>query len=208
MIDRSVLLAFVFALSSIATPALAQQAGDRTVTLGFLVMDPAGPSDITSLFGDPLTITASGSTSASVGVEYFVRDSLGVELHAAGPYRSHYDIPELGRVGTSHSVPVTLSLQYYFGEGKIRPFVGGGASYTHFYGLSTTGTEAGGRAEFNDAFGIAVHTGLDFKLSERSAIRVDARWIDLDTDLIFESVKLGTIEVDPVLYGVSYVLKF
>jgi outer membrane protein len=191
-----------------ASSVFAQEAGTRTASVGIHTMDPAGPSDISTLFGDPITIEATSGTRPSIGFEYFVRDRLGVELHAAGPYQTYYDIPELGRVGSARSVPVTLSLQYHFGDGKIRPFGGGGVSYSHLYHTRTLGTEAGGRAAFHRALGVAAHAGLDLKISERSAIRIDARWIDMDTDLIFEGVKLGTVEMDPLLYGVSYVLVF
>ena len=37
---------------------------------------------------------------------------------------------------------------------------------------------------------------------------MDARWIDIDTDVEVDGAKLGTANIDPLVYGVAYVLKF
>ena len=200
----------LFASGLLLSTTVSAGCSDRcTLSLGASVIDPASPSDITSLFGDPLKIKTSGGTVASVSFEYFVRDRLGVELNLVGPYKPHFDIPQLGRVGSSESIPATLSAQYHFGDdNKVTPFLGLGVSYSRFYNVRTEGTEAGGRAEFDSAFGAALHAGVDFDVGARGAIRLDARWTDMDTTLTFEGVRLGVVQIDPLQYGAAYVLKF
>ena len=56
--------------------------------------------------------------------------------------------------------------------------------------------------------GAALHAGVDVRVGERGAIRVDARWIDIDSDVKVDGAKLGTANIDPLVYGVAYVVKF
>ena len=60
----------------------------------------------------------------------------------------------------------------------------------------------------DDSFGLAAHAGLDFKVSEKASVRVDVRWADIDTDVKVDGAKLGTANIDPLVYGASYVMKF
>ena len=55
---------------------------------------------------------------------------------------------------------------------------------------------------------MAAHVGVDFAISERSAIRVDARWADIDSDVEVNGIKVGTANIDPRVYGVAWVVKF
>ena len=67
---------------------------------------------------------------------------------------------------------------------------------------------AGSDLELDDSWGLAAHVGIDFKVSDRSAIRVDARWMDIDTDVKLDGADLGTVNIDPLVYGAAWVLKF
>ena len=62
--------------------------------------------------------------------------------------------------------------------------------------------------ELDASWGLAAHAGVDFKIGDKGAIRVDARWIDIDTDVSVEGEKLGTVNIDPLVYGVAYVFSF
>ena len=50
--------------------------------------------------------------------------------------------------------------------------------------------------------------GVDFAIADKGALRVDVRWIDIDSDVKLDGTKLGTVKIDPLAYGVSYVFKF
>lgn len=141
--------------------------------------------------------------------EYFVRDNLGVEVIAAWPFEHDISIAGLGTVGSTKQLPPTVSLQYHFNtKGKVSPFLGAGVNYTTFFSEDTRGALAGSKLKLDDSWGLAAHAGVDFALNERSAIRIDARWIDIDTDVKLDGADLGTVNIDPIVYGAAYVMKF
>jgi hypothetical protein len=43
--------------------------------------------------------------------------------------------------------------------------------------------------------------------SASAALRLDARWIDIDTDVSVEGVKIGRAQIDPLVYGLAWIAK-
>jgi outer membrane protein len=101
-----------------------------------------------------------------------------------------------------------VSLQYHFDAGRVRPFVGAGVNYTTFFSEDTRGALEGTRLSLDDSWGLAAHAGLDFAIGERGALRVDVRWMDIDTDVELDGADIGTVQIDPLAYGVAYVFQF
>ncbi|MEY8838276.1 OmpW family protein, partial [Cribrihabitans sp. XS_ASV171] len=77
-------------------------------------------------------------------------------------------------------------------------------NYTAFFDESTPL----GTLELSDSWGVAVQAGLDYAVGPQSAVRLNVRWFDIDTDATLNGAAIGTAEVDPVLVGLSYVYKF
>ena len=199
-------LCAALALGSLATPALAQSAGDWTIAVGAHQVNPK--SDNGSLAGNTLDVEVGSDIKPTITAEYFVADHLGIEVLASWPFEHDIAINGLGKVGSTKQLPPTVSLQYHFGQGKVTPFLGAGVNFTVFGSEQTSGALAGSRLELDNSWGLAAHAGIDFRLGERSAIRVDARWIDIDTDARLDGVDLGTVQIDPLIYGVAYVIRF
>jgi outer membrane protein len=194
-------------LGTAALPALAQTAGDWTLGVGVHAVDPK--SDNGRLAGGTLAVDVDRDIKPSLTFEYFVRDNLGVEVLAAWPFEHDINIAGLGRVGSTKQLPPTVSLQYHFtGQGRISPFVGAGINYTAFFSEDTTGALAGSKLKLDDSWGLAAHAGVDFAVGQRGAIRIDARWIDIDSDVALNGARLGTVAIDPIVYGAAYVMKF
>jgi outer membrane protein len=199
--------ALVLALAGAATPVLAQSKGDWTLGVGVHAVDPK--SDNGRLAGGTLPVRVDTDVKPTLTFEYFVRDNLGIEVIAAWPFEHDVSIAGLGTVGSTKQLPPTVSLQYHFNSaGKVSPFVGAGVNYTTFFSEDTRGALAGAKLKLDDSWGLAAHVGLDFALNERSAIRVDARWIDIDTDVKLDGAGIGTVNIDPIVYGAAYVMKF
>ncbi|PJK10381.1 hypothetical protein CO614_02840 [Lysobacteraceae bacterium NML120232] len=192
----------------VAGPAFAQSKGD--FTLGFGVHQVAPKSNNGKLANGTLAVDVGNNIRPTITGEYFVADNLGIEVIAALPFKHDINIDGLGQVGETKHLPPTLSLQYHFGEvdGKIKPFVGAGVNYTWFYSEKTQGALAGNDLRLGNSWGLAAHAGVDFALSEKSAFRVDVRWIDIDTKVKLNKAPIGTVNVDPLVYGASYVMKF
>jgi len=200
-------------LAATALPAAAQSRGDWTLGLGVHNVDPKsgnGSLDATALGLGPLPPTEVGnSVRPTITFEYFLRDNLGIEVLAALPFRHDIDIRGVGKVGSSKQLPPVVSLQYHFANrSKATPFVGLGLNYTTFFSEDTTGALAGTDLKLGDSWGLAAHAGVDFAVGERSAIRIDARWADIDSDVKVNGTRVGTANIDPLVYGVAWVAKF
>ncbi|WP_101925134.1 MULTISPECIES: OmpW/AlkL family protein [Luteimonas] len=205
---RLLSLAFLAATTTGAClPVHAQSAGDWTLAVGAHHVDPRSGNG--RLAGGSLPLSIGGSTRPTIAAEYFVRDGLGLELLAALPFRHDIAVDGLGRVGSTRHLPPTLSLQYHGHRGgTVSPLFGIGVNSTTFFGEDTTGALAGTRLQLRDAWGLAAHAGLDIRLGAGSRLRLDARWIDIDTDVRVDGVPLGTAHLDPLVYGAAYVRTF
>lgn len=205
-------IALATLLALAATPAFAQTAGSWTLGVG--VHNVAPKSDNGTLTATPLgnlDIDVGSNTRPTITGEYFIKDNLGVEVLAALPFQHDINVVGVGQVGSTKHLPPTVSLQYHFGQGKVKPFVGVGLNYTTFFSTKADGPIAGTDLELSDSWGLAGHVGIDFQVSEKGAIRIDYRKIDIDTDVKLNGANLGTnntVNIDPSVYGIAYVFQF
>ncbi len=202
-----ILASLAAAVSLAAAPAMAQSKGDWTVSAG--VHQVAPKSNNGSLAGGTLKVDVDSDIKPTITGEYFLADNLGIEVLAALPFKHDININGLGRVGSTKHLPPVVSLQYHFNSaGKVSPFLGAGLNYTTFFSEDTTGALAGSKLKLEDSWGLAAHVGVDFAIGEKGALRVDLRWIDIDSKVKLNGEKIGTVNIDPLAYGVSYVFKF
>lgn len=200
-------LALAATLAGLALPCLAQSRGDWTVAVGVHQVNPKSGNG--SLAGGTLPLDVGSDVKPTITAEYFLRDNLGIEVLAAWPFEHDIAIQGLGRVGSTRHLPPTVSLQYHFnGEGRVSPFIGAGLNYTTFFSEDTTGALAGSDLSLDDSWGVALHAGLDFAVGDRGALRLDVRWIDIDSDVSLDGAALGTANIDPLVYGVAWRFDF
>ncbi len=193
-------LALTSVLVAFASPVVAQSQGDWTFGVGVANVNPK--SDNGTLAGGPATI--SDNTQLSLTAEYFIRDNIGIELLAATPFEHDINIGG-GFAGTTKQLPPTLSVNYHFPtKGKIKPFAGVGLNYTTFF------EEASplGVLELEDSWGFAVQVGADWQVSDRGALRLNVRYMDIDSEATLNGASIGTAEIDPIVVGLSYVHRF
>ncbi|MGO4263524.1 OmpW/AlkL family protein [Lysobacter sp. TAB13] len=195
------------ALACAAQPVLAQEARSYTIGIGAHQVQPK--SNNGSLLGGAAQLEIGDNVQPTITFEYFVRENLGIEVLAATPFKHDIEIKGLGKVATTKHLPPTFSLQYHWNsDGAVSPFVGVGVNYTTFMSEKTTGPLRGSKLKLEDSVGVAAHVGVDFGIGERGAIRVDARWIDINSDVKLNGQKIGKAEIDPLVYGLAYVIKF
>jgi outer membrane protein len=189
-----------------ATPALAQEAGDWTFGLGAHVVAPK--SDNGSLAGGAFEADVGDSWRPTITAEYFFRDNWGVEVLASWPFKHDIELNGV-KAGSTEHLPPTVSVQYHFtGNETVKPFIGAGVNYTIFFSQDTTGPLAGADLDLDNSFGLALHGGLDFAVGTNKYVRLDARWIDIDTDVKVNGADVGTVNIDPMVYGAAFVWKF
>ena len=200
------------AMALAAAPAMAQSKGDWTLGVGVHAVDPksdAGDLNGAALGLGKLSTKVDSDVKPTVTFEYFVADNIGIEVLAALPFKHDISIDGVGKVGETKQLPPVVSLQYHFtNSSKVTPFVGLGVNYTKFFSTDSKGALAGTRLKLEDSWGLDAHAGLDFALTKKDALRVDLRWADIDTKVKVNGNKLGTANIDPLVYGVAYVRSF
>jgi outer membrane protein len=168
-------------------------------TVGAHNVDPK--SDNGSLAAGALDVEVGDNWRPSVTLEYFLNDHLGIEVLAALPFKHEVKLNGADAGEIKH-LPPTVSLQYHFApDAKISPYVGAGVNFTWIYSEDSAGPIAGTELKLKNSWGLAAHAGVDFKLENDWFVGVDARWMDIDSDVSVDTVQVGTVEVDPLVYG-------
>mgnify|MGYP001048269651 FL=1 len=155
------------------------------------------------------TVNVDGSAMLSFSGTYLFAPNWGVEVLGALPFEHDIDLNSGGKVAETKHLPPVVSLQYHFNpNGTVRPYLGAGINYTMFFSEDTTGALAGSKLELDPSFGLAAQAGVDFAFGADWFINVDVRWIDIDTDAKLDGSGIGTVEIDPMVYGLSIGRRF
>ncbi|MFZ2284786.1 MAG: OmpW family outer membrane protein [Lutibacter sp.] len=105
-------------------------------------------------------------------------------------------------------LPPTLSLQYHFTGGTVKPYLGAGINYTFFYGIDEGDVVD---MDYDDAVGFSVQAGLDYDLGSNWFLNLDIKKLLLTTDVKVDTGNgIIPVEVDlnPWIFGVGVGLKF
>jgi len=200
------ILVAVTVLSCTAIRAYAEDVDPWVLRVGVHTVDPK--SNNGTLASGALKADVGSDTKPTIALEYMLTHEWGIDVLAAIPFE--HDINLNGaRAGTTKQLPPTVSVQYHFNSsGKVSPFVGLGLNYTLFFSEHPTGPLAGTRLSLGDSLGPAAHVGIDFQLSPRWLFTVDARWIKIGTDVKVNGTKVGSVDIDPFVYGVAVGYRF
>lgn len=154
-------------------------------------------------------VNVDGAPSLTLSATYFLTPKLAVEVLGAVPFQHDINLNAGGQVAETTHLPPTVSLQYHFAPdaARFRPYVGAGLNYTIFYDEKTQGALAGSKLSLDDSFGLACELGMDIAINDNWAVNLNARWIDIDTDARLGSTNLGTVEIDPYVFGLMVTRK-
>lgn len=192
------------AVAALAGPALSQEKGDITVGIGLGWVEPTQTSNTAAG-----KIDVDGNLRPTLTAEYFIADRIGIELLAAWPFQHDVNLAGVGNVAEVKHLPPTLSLQYHFtNQSKVTPFIGAGINYTYFFDETGTGALAGVDVDLDDSWGLAAHAGIDYAINDKSALRMDVRYIDIESDVKVGGAKIGKVKIDPWVFNIAYVMKF
>lgn len=171
------------------------------VKVGVHTVDPK--SNNGTLANGALKADAGSDTEPTITAEYLFAPNWGVEVLASWPWEHQVKLNGAKAV-TTKQLPPTVSAQYHFNAGGgISPFVGLGVNYTLFYNEHTSGPLAGTKVGLGNSIGPALHGGVDFRAGDRWLVTLDARWISIDTDVKVNGSKVGTVHIDPLVYGIA-----
>ena len=190
-----------------------KEAGDFLIRVRGIGVFPSEDADLsvddTSISGD---IDLGNEYVPELDFSYFISDNIALELIAAVTFHgveaegTPLGDVDLGEVGL---IPPTLTLQYHFlPEKRFSPYVGAGLNYTIFFD-----EEDGDATEisYDDSFGFALQLGIDYAISGRWSLNIDAKKIFLDTDAevsVDEANIEADVDVNPWIIGLGVGYRF
>jgi outer membrane protein len=201
-------IAPLLAAASLSMLALPAAASDWFVRVGPVHVNP--DSNNGTLAGGALATRIDSNTQLGLILGRYLTPNLAVELLAATPFSHTASLNGVDAVDFKH-LPPTVSLQWYFlPDAKVNPFVGLGLNYTFVYDeeVIASGPLAGAKAGIDNSFGLAAQAGLEIQLNDRWDLVLDARFIDLDADVKVNGAKVGTANVDPMVFGLTLGYRF
>jgi outer membrane protein len=151
---------------------------------------------------------------------YFLSKNLSVELFCCF---SHHEVDLkpppaaaalAGKVAEAWLFPPALTLQYHFdGMGAIKPYVGAGVQYIHFFGEKTgSNTLAATGVDIDNAFGVTLQAGVDIAIGRGWYLNADIKKTWLDTtatwrnSAVTNSDIVAKVDIDPLIVsaGIGY----
>ena len=204
---KRALVAAAVSLALMGSPAWAVEKGDLLVRFG---IGHISPNDDSSDFsGAPgVGVSVDSDTSLTLNATYMLTDNIGLDILAAWPFE--HDLSANGAlsggVGSVKHLPPTIGLQYQFlPKNNIRPYVGVGVNYTHFWDedLNSTGKAVLGSLDLDDSWGIAGQVGVDIDINEKWFVNADLRYIDIDTEGKTDNVGKVDVDIDPWVFVIG-----
>ncbi|WP_047249808.1 OmpW/AlkL family protein [Chromobacterium subtsugae] len=193
-------LALAAAIGMISASAFAAQ-GD--ILARFRVID-VDPSASWSNGAAGTNVDAKSSAAPELDFTYMITNNIGAELILG---TSRHKITNNGvDIGKVSVLPPTVTVQYHFApEATFRPYVGAGLNYTRFY---NDGLANGAITVKKNSFGPALQAGADIAINKSWFVNFDVKKLWVQTDVSAGNVKLGTLHVDPWVFGVGVGTKF
>lgn len=191
---RTVAGALVAALAGSVGTA---QAGDWLMRVGGHYVEPKSTNHA--------IVNVDPGQSLTFDITYLYSPHWSVELLAALPFEHDINLNAGGsKVADVKQLPPTLTVQYNFRpDAKVRPYLGVGANATLFFDENTRGALAGQDLKLKSSFGVAGQLGLDIDMSEQWFLTLDARWMDIDTTAKLSGANLGSVQIEPLTFGIS-----
>lgn len=204
MIKSALAAALVSGL--LAGTAQAYEAGDWVVRGGIWGVFPK--SDNLSL-GPGADLDVDDGYSLGFNITYMVNPNIGVELLGALPFKHDISLTGAGTIAETKHLPPTVSVQYHFmPSGTVRPYVGLGLNYTTFFSEETKGALQGASLKLDDSWGLAGQLGVDIDVAPNWFVNADLRYINIESDATLNGAGIGTVEINPWVFGLNIGTRF
>ena len=189
----------------------AAEANRFTMRFRAIYIDPADESTaIPALAAPQDAIDIESKWAPDIDFEYALTERIGLELLLTIPQRHDVTLKQsaLGTnvdLGTVDHLPPTLTAKYYFLTRAVRPYLGAGLNFTYF----TDDNLLNGALDVKrSSFGPALQAGMDIYTGPNWSISVDVKKVWIETDVSMSGVKLTTVNVDPLIYGIGVGYRF
>ena len=228
---RSAIAALAMAFGLAQSAAAGDYNGNFMVrVLGAGVITQDELSSLRSVSGAPVSDLKAAGFDAEVSNEfipaatltYFVTKNLSLELFCCFAKHS-IDLKApaafaalAGTVAETWIFPPAVTLAYHFdGLGPLKPYVGVGAQYIHFFNEKTGSNTLGATGvDIDDAFGVTVQAGIDIAVGGGWYLNADVKktWLDTSATWRNSAVTGGDIvakvDLDPLIVSAGLGYRF
>jgi outer membrane protein len=105
--------------------------------------------------------------------------------------------------------PYLVTAQFHFMPGQsLQPFVGVGYGWVNVSDERTTGAIAGTHLSVDHGNGLTAQFGLDYYATSHVFVRADARYFEWKSGVQLNGAGIGTVKVNPWIYGVNVGYRF
>lgn len=190
--------------------------GDFMVRVGGSVVAPEASADVFTPAGVQVAgADADVSTEVvpSATLTYFMTNNVAVELFCC--FAKH-EVDGEGTLanadlGDTWIFPPAVTLQYHFDSvNGIKPYVGAGVQYIHFFDEGTAAGVGGSQLEIDDAFGVTLQAGVDVEMGDGWYANLDVKktFINLDAQWTLNGAQVvnADVDLDPLIIsaGIGY----
>lgn len=176
-------------------------------------------------------IKVDDDTQLGLSFTYMIDNEFGVEVLGATPFEHDINLPILPavnsalgeKIASTKHLPPTITLNYYMNDAasKFQPYIGLGFNYTVFFEEKVTSNLdnpgvidvlAGGGAitditntdiKLDDSFGVALHAGFDYAITNEIGVSVSYYKIDIDTEAKVTTTSTAGAYTGPVVATVD-----
>jgi outer membrane protein len=174
----------------------------------------AGEAPALNLPADAIEV--SSKWIPDIDFEYFFTPNWSTELLLTIPQKHDVSVKGVATIGSFKHLPPTLTAKYNFNPtGTFRPYIGVGVNLTLIMNvditvpaaLSPTGADLPLKLD-NHSVGGALQAGFDFKIADHWFASVDAKYVQIRSDVKAGALKVTTVKVDPILLGAGVAYRF
>ena len=182
------------------------------VRLRGIIVSPDESATIEAING---SVDISTAVVPELDFTYFFTENWAAELILA---TTKHDVKAVSTavgdidLGSVWLLPPTLTIQYHFTGGALKPYLGTGLNYTIFYG-EDEGPVADA-LDYESSVGFALQCGLDYDLSDKWFLNVDLKKIFLQTDVTvnattaLEATVGADVDINPLIIGFGFGYRF
>ncbi len=190
----------MLAVASLALlPLTASAESPWTVKVGISQINPKSDN---GFLANVFTAEVSSEVGLTPAIEYKFAPNIVGEVLLAIPFEHEVKNAATGaEVATFKHLPPTFTAKYLFTpNAAFSPYVGLGLNYTLVYDESITGAKLKGK----DSFGLAATVGFEYRLPNSPwGVTADLRYVKIESDLTLNGTDIGTLTVDPMVFGLS-----
>ena len=156
-----------------------------------------------------LGLTVNDKTIPQVDISYFFSKNIAAELILTVPQKQHV-YSNGADLGTFKHLPPTLTVQYHFTDFTgYKPYVGAGLNYTQITAEKISAGGGTNNVTLSDkSIGGALQAGVDIPLTKQVSLNIDVKKVYLKTHVYVGGSDVGTLKLDPVLFGMGIGYRF